>query len=510
MELKAYLTILWRRKWIVITTVIMTVAIAVTGTFLMTPTYTASTTLRIEPIASVTSNQLGWDTIQYTDRLANTYLQMATSDSMQNALAQQLGLARAPKTDVKIPANTELMQITAEAQDPTLAARAADTLATMLIARVSEQHAADGQAAQAAMSQQLAQMEQELNDARAAVDRLSAQAPDAPERAAAQRLLDLKEATYTKLLDQYNQGRVSSALQPVIISIIDPAVVPQEPSKPQKPLNIGLGLLVGMLGGLGLAFLFENMDSTLRTTAQIEDTTKLAVLGTIPTARRLRRRAIFNDNSPQQEAFRHLRTSIFMRDLDTPVRKLLITSAEPGEGKSTVVANLAYALAKMDYKVVVVDCDLRMPTQHAIFNLPNEVGLSSVLLQHTASVDDAVQDSGVGPYVLTSGPLPLPCNPAELLVSPLMGGLIAQLTAQYDIVLMDTPSLLAVTDAAALMPIVDVDGVVLVVGRAHTRQEAVQAARKQLDTISARLIGVVVNRAESDKSYTYYARARSA
>jgi non-specific protein-tyrosine kinase len=268
-------------------------------------------------------------------------------------------------------------------------------------------------------------------------------------------------------------------------------------------MNIALGFMVGLAGGVGLAFLFENLDITLYTTKQVEEVTELPALGKIPTARRRRQVSLFNGNSPQAEAFRCLRTNIFTLDHDAPLQTLLITSAEPREGKSTIVTSLALAIAQSGRKVVVVDSDLRRPTLHKVFDLSNKVGLSSVLSQEI-TLEEAVQDSQVsGIQVLTSGPLP--SNPAELLGSPHMTALIEQLARQFDTVLFDAPSLLAVTDAAVVAPIVD--GVVLVVGRAQARRKAVRAACKQLTDVKAKSIGAVVNRAERDSSYDYYYRA---
>jgi succinoglycan biosynthesis transport protein ExoP len=287
------------------------------------------------------------------------------------------------------------------------------------------------------------------------------------------------------------------------VSVIEPAFAPSAPSKPPTKRNIALGFMVGLAGGIGLAFLFENLDTTLYTTEQIKEVAELSTLGKIPTARRQRQVTFFNGNSPQGEAFRRLRTHIFTLDQGMPLQTLLVTSAEPREGKSTIVANLALAIAQSGRKVIVVDGDLRRPTLHRIFDLSNEIGLSSILKQE-ATLDEAAQDSKIaGVQVLTSGPLP--SNPAELLGSPQMTALIEQLAQQFDMVLLDTPSLLAVTDAAVLAP--TVDGVVLVVGRAQAQREAVRAAHQQLVYVKARSIGVVVNRAEQDGSYYYYHRA---
>lgn len=189
-----------------------------------------------------------------------------------------------------------------------------------------------------------------------------------------------------------------------------------------------------------------------------------------------------------------------MNTYGTVLKAFLITSAEPGDGKSTIVANLALAMAKSGRKIIVVDSDLRLPTLHKIFELNNEVGLSNVL-RHEVSLPEAIQYSHIaGVQVLTSGPLPP--NPVDLLDTPQMQALIEYLKKHFDLVLLDTPALLPVIDAAVLAPMVD--GVVMIIRRAQTRQEAVQAAQQQLNTVKAVPVGIVVNQAQHDNRYDYY------
>jgi capsular exopolysaccharide synthesis family protein len=179
---------------------------------------------------------------------------------------------------------------------------------------------------------------------------------------------------------------------------------------------------------------------------------------------------------------------------------LLITSAEIGEGKSVIAANLAFSLAQSGKEVILVDCDLRKPSLDKIFSLQNKVGLSSVLKKY-AEVEEVVQNSKApGLKVVTSGPLLT--KSTELLGSSQMSSIIQELGEWFDIVLLDTPSFLAVTDAALLSP--QVDGVVLVIGRGQTREKALKTAEKQLADVHAKLIGIVINRAEQDGSYPYY------
>lgn len=505
MELWNYLEILWRRKWIVLLTTAMTVAVTLVGTLLTPPMYAASTTLRIATALSGPNTQ---PNLLYSDRLMNTYSKIATSRPVQEELKQKLGIKWLPKIEIESLANTELLRVTVEDEDPVLAKDVANTLADILVARGRAEYTAGAKTARELLSEQLAQVQNELNQARSQYESQLAQLPEDPQsREAFNRSLELasqsielKERTYAGLLQEYEQARSTEARQANAVSIVEPAIVPENPSGPGKIVPIALAFIVGLIAGTGLAFLFENLDTTLHTTRQIVDVTKLSPLGMIPAARRRPQITIFNSNSPQEEAFRRLRTNILTFDHGRPLQTLLLASAEPDEGKSTVVANLACSLAKSGRKVIVVDADLRLPTLHKIFDLPNEEGLSSVLRQEVP-LNQAVRNTNFpGLQVLTSGPLPP--NPAELLGSTQMTVLMKQLEQQFDMILLDSPALLAVTDAAVLAPAVD--GVVLVVRRAQSRQEAVRSAHQQLINVKARSVGVVVNRAEQDGSYHYY------
>jgi capsular exopolysaccharide synthesis family protein len=483
----------------------MTVIVTIIGTLMIVPVYAASTTLRIATAAGGSPDYVNYD-ISYADRLMNTYNEIAMSGPVRTELARKLGLSKAPQIEVAVPANTELLKITVADNNPVLARDAANTLADMLIAQVREQYNRGGNTAQDILKQQLGQAEEDLNQARENYETVLGQfAADSPQGTAARRSMDLREETYARLLEQYERARVAEAVRAHTISIVEPAVVPLEPSRPRKALNIGLGLIVGLVAGVGLAFLFENLDTTLHTAEQIEQATELPTLGNIPALKRRQRSLFFDNSSPQDEAFRRLRTNLLMLAQDRPLHTLLVTSAEPGEGKSTIVANLACALAEAGRKVILVDGDLRLPSIHTIFDLPNQVGLSSLLKQRI-SIDAALQHTSVpGLQVLSSGPAP--ANPAELLDSARLRALIARLVERSELVLLDTPALMAVNDGAVLATAAD--GVILVVGRARSREEVVRAARKQLAAVKVRALGVVVNRAVQPAvdSYFYYRRA---
>ena len=204
--------------------------------------------------------------------------------------------------------------------------------------------------------------------------------------------------------------------------------------------------------------------------------------------------------SPAAEAYRTLRTNIQFSSLDKPLRTLLATSTAPDEGKSTTVANLAVAMAQAEQRIILVDCDLRRPTLHELFGLPNDAGLTSAILA-TDDVALPLQATEVpGLSLLTSGPLPP--RPADILGSRRMEQIISRLREEADVVLFDTPPVVAVTDAAVLAT--RVDGVLLVLQAHKTSRERARQARQILEKVKANIVGVVLNNAEIEQGYGYY------
>ncbi len=209
--------------------------------------------------------------------------------------------------------------------------------------------------------------------------------------------------------------------------------------------------------------------------------------------------ALRDPRSPAAEAYRTLRTNIQFASLDKPLRTILATSSAPDEGKSTTIANLAVTIAQAEQRVILVDCDLRRPTLHTLFDVPNSIGLTSMMLEEQAALP--LQPTDVpGLMLLPSGPLPP--RPADILGSRRIDVVIATLLAEADVVLFDTPPINSVTDAAVLAT--KVDGVLLVFRSGSTRRDRARVARRLLEKVNAHIVGVVLTdvRAERDQ-YTY-------
>jgi capsular exopolysaccharide synthesis family protein len=210
-----------------------------------------------------------------------------------------------------------------------------------------------------------------------------------------------------------------------------------------------------------------------------------------------------NPRSPISESYRALRTNIEFSSIDEKLQVLMVSSAGPGEGKSTTITNLAVTFAQSEKKVVLIDADLRKPTAHHTFSISNRLGLSTVISQQ-CSLEEVIQVSEVPNLdIITSGAIPP--NPAEMMNSKRMTAIIEQLRIMYDIILIDTPPLLAVTDAQIVST--KSDGVILVVDQGKVKREIAGKAVKNLESVNARIIGVVLNnvkRKANEESYYYY------
>ncbi|HEX9933736.1 MAG TPA: polysaccharide biosynthesis tyrosine autokinase, partial [bacterium] len=335
-----------------------------------------------------------------------------------------------------------------------------------------------------------------------------------------QREAQVNNTIFMMLREKFEENRIAEAGQIGSVRIVDRAKPPKSPIKPKKKMNMLLSMLVGLGLGIGMTFIREYMDTSLKT---IEDVERLGfpVLGSIPfiTSTRISRhmrtksgellkiesRLIthFAPKSPISEAYRTLRTNIQYARADRHVKTVLVTSSGMGEGKSTSVANLAITFAQMGAKTLLIDTDLRRPILHGIFNYSRNEGLTNVLLGRL-NLDEALKTTKMENLsLITSGILPP--NPSELLASQAMEKFIGDLSSRFDIILFDTPPVIAVTDAAVLAT--KLDGCILVVRSGKTSQDALLRSKVLLDNVKANVLGVLVNGVNVERiygSYYYY------
>jgi capsular exopolysaccharide synthesis family protein len=287
--------------------------------------------------------------------------------------------------------------------------------------------------------------------------------------------------------------------------VVAPAVLPDKPVSPNKSLNVAIAFAAGLLLALGLALLLDYLDQSIKTDEELTERLGLIAIGHlafVPTARGKRGELVALDaESHASEAFKALRTSFLFSTIDQELKEVVITSAEPGEGKSRTAANLAIVLAQAGYKILLVDADFRRPSQHRIFSRIRNIGLSNLIIRDAAESDAITAVEGVpNLWLLTSGPMPP--NPSELLGSGRMRELMAGLRSHFTYLIVDTPPMNAVTDASILAAAAS--GTLLVVEQGRTTFPALRQAKRMLDRVGAHTLGVVMNKVRASAgSYAY-------
>ena len=360
--------------------------------------------------------------------------------------------------------------------------------------------------------------------------------PDAElELARLERSKAINEEVYSMLIQRYEEAKISEEGKLSNIRIINRATLPQSPVSPKVKMNILIGLLLGLGLGIGAAFLLESLNTKINNLSDVERYVKLPILGTIPdipldekhladiedmmskvkdkeklaelstTQRQMVARLVphYSPKSPIAEAYRTFRTNVVSLPAKFPGggRIFLVTSSGPKEGKSTSSSNLAIALSQMRSKTVLVDCDMRRPMIHNLFMVSRENGLSRYLTTDDIDIHDIIKPSGMDNLdIITAGHVPP--NPSELLSSKKMDELFAKLREEYDYIIVDSPPIIAVTDALIISK--KVDQLILVIRVNSTEREIIEQAKSLLHNIDMKAAGVVVNGIEVKKYYSGY------
>ena len=447
MELRALLAILRKRWQLIAVTLVVVFGVSAGVTLTATPQYQATTRLFVT-VSSDSANDLGQlvEGSGYIENQLTSYAQVATSSPVLAPVIDQLDLdttpdALAASITAEVPEGTQFIDITVQSENRTSAAQIADAVGDQLVEVVGE------------------------------------------------------------------LGPTSSSV--VTAKVFEPAVVPTEPFSPDVPRNLALGLATGLMLGILVAFLRESLDTKLHSEADVAKVTSTSVVGTIGVRNPSRQSTgnLFVHEEPLSaaaEGMRRLRTNLQYVGLAEGARAVVVTSPMPGDGKSSIAANLALTLVDSGLRTLLVDADLRRPSVAEYLDLEDHVGLTAVLIGR-ASLADVVQEWGPsGLSVLVAGDLPP--NPSELLGSRAMVDLLAQMTQQYDFVVFDTPPVQPVTDAVALAK--GVDGVLMVVDSRRTRQADLRKSLDAFKRVHAHVLGIVLNKvnraADRDAYRSYY------
>jgi succinoglycan biosynthesis transport protein ExoP len=318
------------------------------------------------------------------------------------------------------------------------------------------------------------------------------------------REVESNQQLYDALLKRIKETSLIEEVKSFNIYIVDRAEVPKSPVRPRKFLNVLLSIVVGLFGGVGVAFFLEYVDNTFKKPEDVEERLSLPLLGVIPSMNKtdqdggLETIAHTNQKSAISETYRALRTSILLSAVE-PVKSFAVTSSLEDEGKTTTAVNLAITMAQMDKMVLLVDADLRKPKVHSVFGIDNDVGLSSFLARQI--VRDLIKASPIHNLkIITSGPLPP--NPSELLGSKRMKEFLDAVNEKFDIVVLDTAPVITVTDTTILSNLVD--GTVIVIRSGRTTFDVAKRGVKLLSDVNAKILGAVLNSVDTEREgYRY-------
>jgi capsular exopolysaccharide synthesis family protein len=403
--------------------------------------------------------------------------------------------------DAKPIVNTQLIQLTARANDPEVAARLANQVANTFIRSIQASQLSRFSAVREALSRQLTQLSADIAEHTRRINELQAD----PARAGDGELSRLRaelvqlQQSYDATVRSVEEARLSEARSTDVLTVVEPATPSPTPVEPRVWLNVVAAGLAAFLLALAAAYVVERFDDRLISPERVTGFTGLHVLGTVARVPGDMPRTV--DDRHIGEALRLLRMNLQFASVERPLGSLVVASADVGEGKTTIATNLAIVLAQGGQRVILIDGDLRRPMVSKLLELPNRRGLTTLL------VDDNLDPTSVmtqtqfdGLFLVPSGPQPP--NPSEMLASERMRRRLAQFRQLADIVVIDTSPVLAVSDPAILAALAD--GAVLVVNAARTRGHHAAQAAQTLQSAGARLLGVVLNRTPMERR-AYYA-----
>jgi succinoglycan biosynthesis transport protein ExoP len=458
MDLRRYGRVIRHRWWMIVISPIVAALAAGAVSLVLPPVYEAQVALLVRPAQPLATTDPNVASLT-TDQISQTYAALMTERPLLVLVSNQLGITIRPEDlakeiSVAPRPNTQILDVAVKDTNPALAQNLANQLVANLIVEVK----------------QFQQTETQLPNSRTGDD----------------------------------------------LVVVSPAVLPDRPVSPNKTLNVAIAFAAGLLVAVGIAFLLDYLDQSIKSDEELTERVGLIVVGHIgfvPAGQGKGGELVTLDaSSHASESYKALRTSLLFSAIDQELKVIVITSAEQGEGKSRTAANLAVALAHAETKTLLIDADFRRPSQHRIFGRIRNIGLSNLILRNvdqneTISAVETVPNL----WLLTSGPPPP--NPSELLGSGRMKELMGQLSQSFSYVIVDTPPLNAVTDGSILAA--SASGTLLVVEQGRTSIPALRHAKQVLDRVGAHTIGAVMNKLRASGGsyayeYGYYATAPDA
>jgi non-specific protein-tyrosine kinase len=479
----------------------------------------------------VTPSQSGNGQATYNDvltaeRLTRTYSEILKTRPIVEAGAQQAGLGLPYERalgllDIKPVANTQLIQISARAGDPELAARFANQVTTVFVQYTQTSQFNRFTASKEALGKQVDQLASDIADRSRQIDVLRAAPASAARDGDLARLqgeLSQLQQSYATSVRTFEDVRVAEARSTDLLAVVESASASPDPVQPHVLMNVVLAAALGLLIAVAAAYVLEHLDDRVSSPERVTRFTGVPSLASVPSLPKEAPRTVDlmqtlgsamtgstaqdSGASGAAEVFRLLQANLQFAAVEHPLRTLLVTSSEQGDGKTMVASNLAVVLAQAGQQVLLVEADLRRPSLHDVFDLPNTTGLSALLVdEHLTAASAPVATRVAGLRLLPSGQLPP--NPSELLGSQRMRTRLAELRELADVVILDSPPVLAVSDPAVLAALVD--GVLVVANAQKTRGQHAAQSVAILQKAGAHVLGVILNRTpRSAASYYRY------
>lgn len=477
------------------------------------PMYSATSTLLI---TQSDPSQQDLSGLQAGERLGSTYQQLVNTDPVLWAVIDRLQLPLLiadlrGSVSASVVTGTQLLRVSVSDSDPARAAQIADTVAEEFSVVISQRSTQLSSGSRDALQAQITSTQGQIADLTLQIQQLEDPAAgtttDVSSQLSSLRVtLSQAQIVYGDLLSQQGEMELAEAALQSRVSVWEQARIPAAPYEPRTLLYTLLAVIAGLIIAAASVFLLEYLDNTVKSEEDVLELAGVPILAEIRAIPKLTpgRDQLFVLNRPTSaasEAVRLLRTNLEFAAASKEISVLLVSSAGPSEGKSTVTANLAAAMSGAGLVTIIVDADLRRPTQHRIFDLPNDRGLTSLLTHPQQPWSWAAAEVIPGRlFVVPSGPQPP--NPSDLLSTERMRQLLADMRSTVDLVIVDSPPLLAAADALVLAP--HTDGVVLLCRAGQTRREALRRAVGTLQHGSIRVIGTILNGQTSSREGGYY------
>lgn len=511
MELRQYFAVIRRSAWILALGALLAGIIGFGVSRVITPIFRVSTTLLIDEARS--AGPADYTSILKSERLAKTYSELIKKPSLIESVAANLGLNLKPEElakglTVQTVRDTQLIVLNVENPDPVLAARIANEVPKVFLKQIDQIQSSRFAASKNNLLTQLEKVNEQIS---ASQGQLAELKTSSDPKAESERLridnelveLRRKAASLSQTFDEVLLAEARSVTN---VIVAQPATVPDKPVWPNTLLLTAVALILGLGSTASVLYVLEYVDDTVKNSDEIQQLLELPALGTIVRSNVAATASspllsISRPNSPVSEALRTLRTNIQFASVGKSIKSILVTSPNPADGKTTVASNLAVVMAQAGLSVLLIDADLRRPSLHRVFGLLNQSGLSNLLAQNVPFESQNLHSTSLEKLkVLTSGPTPP--NPSELLGAQGMEHVLKAFEETFDIVIVDSPPALVVTDAAVLAR--QVNGVLIVLQAGKTRRGAAVKVKQNLLQGGAILLGVVLNKLSPQTGGDYY------